>query len=162
MKKLINFFMLTVLTLFVFNTHAAQEAENSFNGDGTVKTLKKEVTFVKSTHDVSLTSGSAVCYDETLDDAISVKKCGVEGQYAACMLLETCAAGALCRCLEKGYTDILQYDGSGDGSTAGQAIYVGTTGRFVAKHTPTVKYKIIGEFLNSSTTSGSVKAFVNF
>jgi hypothetical protein len=165
MKKLTQFLAICVFTLMAFGARAQQALDhNSLDATGAVVSRKKSHTFVKNGHDQTLAQGAAVCYSVTADDGITVAKCPADGAWGACMIDESCATGAMCKCLVEGYTAAMLYNGAEDDATAGKLVYVGSEGTFEAELTPSTQnpQKPVGYFLDSTGTSGAVKAYLKF
>jgi hypothetical protein len=157
MKKLLVLIALLCTSVF---------AQNSFNGDGTIKDRRFVKTFVKNSASATLAAGATVCHDLTADDGISVDTCAAKGSPAAyCMVTESCAVGKMCECLLEGYTSILKFDGNSDGGVAGAAVYAHTDGLaagVTVDTTAEAAYKIIGTFLDAVSTSVTVEAYLKF
>lgn len=162
MKNLTRLIALCVLALTPFGVKAQGVTHNSFDGTGAVVSRRQVHTFVKNGTSDTYAIGSAVCYSTSSDDGITVGDCSSDGEFGACMIDESCAAGAMCKCLVEGFTEALVYNGAGDDSTAGEFVYVGSEGTFEALHSPTHKDKPVGVFLDSTGTSGSVQAYLKF
>jgi hypothetical protein len=157
MKYLISL----IFIAFAFESYA-QNAQNSFNGDGTVKTRRIVYSFVKNSQGSTFDQGDVVCHDNTDDDGISVAYCAALGDPGYCMIDEACEDGKMCKCIVEGYTAALDFDGNGDNAVAGKPIFTGTDGNANAATTPTAGHKVIGTFLDAASASGAVEAYVKF
>jgi hypothetical protein len=186
MKLLINLlFMVGMLVGFSTEVYAEQCNVGAFaQSDGTIK--QKPVCFinVKNVSGQSLSSGAVVVADLTGDDGVQVTTASSAGQKAVCVLMGTIADDGFGRCQTYGYHSGVQFAGSvaagtvgtDESATAGQDIYVtehfagkvqGLSGNALAAITVTVGASTprgvgsIGVFLDSSTTTETVEAFID-
>jgi hypothetical protein len=145
-----------------FTAKAQPAAHNSFDATGTIKTYKKVHTFVKNGTASTIADGSVVCLDLTADNGATVGLCAALGDPALCVVDEAsgCAASAMCKCLVEGYKSNLVFDGSGNDATAGMAVYSDIDGKAAGITSPAATDYGMGVFLDSSTDSGSIEAYI--
>lgn len=129
---------------------------------------------VKNQDGSTMAAGEFVFLDTSNDDGFSVVTSATsDGKKPHCMIVESCAAAAVCTCQTYGYTSIALYDNNNQATaTAGEFAYLsqvtpgyvvaiaktgggaGATGLLVFTDQPA------GEFLDSPTSTGAVELFL--
>jgi len=145
---------------------------NSFDNAGAVKNRDRVVIKVRANSSVAITKGQCVYYNTTSDDGITVDAVPITDVvsaasiFPACMALEAIAVNKDGKCLVFGFTDVLLFDG-GTTAVVGESAYCGSPnglGRFYAVSAGSVAayQRPVAQFLDASSTSSSIEAFVNF
>lgn len=160
---------LTALFFLVFTLTAAAQGvgRNYISSTGTVKSRVQEKIVVVNSAAAALTVGEFACLDLTADDGISVDYCSFGGAKAHCMILDSsCAVGARCSCLVKGYTASAAFGYNPTiAATAGQVVYAtidGTLFTFgdAATSAPNNVFPV-GVTLDSKSAAGDLEVFVD-
>ena len=158
--------LLTLILAVAFTASAFSSpfGANSFNADDTVKSRRSVYTFVKNSEASSATfsAGEVVCHDLTADDGISADYCAAYGEPAYCMVVESCAVGKMCKCLLEGYTSVLSFNAANDDAAAGKGVFATTSGDAGAKTTVVVGEYVIGTYLDASSATGAIEAYLSF
>jgi hypothetical protein len=115
-------FMFTALTAFA-------KVGGHYDATGTLKTRYVETeTFVNSASG-ALTRGMAVCLDLTSDDGVAIDLCYAEGAKPVGVIVDTsCAVGAHCKVLTRGYFAYGKFDYAATATVAGGMIYADSDG----------------------------------
>ena len=93
---------------------------------------------VKNSAAEALTVGEVVCADLTDDDVINVDFCSFAGAKPLCVIQDTsCAVGARCKCLSKGYASVRFNRVAGKNATPGDVLYATLDGSVYAIVQPT-------------------------
>ena len=119
--------------------------------DPEVKYLK-----VKNAESTSVAKGTVMKPSASADDGVSALK-ATSGVYAICVMAQTCAAAAFCKCQRYGYFNGVLASGVTDAISAGGPIAVDTiTGRVSSLATG----HVIGIALDASTATEAIEAFI--
>mgnify|MGYP001558894136 CR=1 FL=1 len=123
-----------LLLLFLFYTQVSFSDFGPVNrsvmvdGVGTLQgPLDKYYINVKNRHAGSGTDGTVVILDVSNDDGYSVTFGQAAGDVPHCVLDQTCASGAVCRCQTYGLKTNVQFDSTENSTTAGDWVYLDET-----------------------------------
>jgi len=148
-----------VLITALFVGEAYAQARNYVNAAGTVVTREAEYSTVINSAASALTVGEAVCLDLTADDGISVDFCTANGMPLGVIVDTSCAVGARCKLLTRGYFSAAVLDVTQGSAVAGSAAFAHTDGSTHGDTTDENKHPV-GVFLDTSAASGTIELFV--
>lgn len=151
--------MLFLVLSIVLSVEAMAQAKNYVDATGAVKTREAEFSTVINSASSALTAGEAVCLDLTADDGISVDFCTTNGMPLGVIVDTSCAVGARCKLLKRGYYSVAVLDVTQGNATAGEAAYAHTDGSVYGDLSDDGKHPL-GVFLDSSAASGTIEIFV--
>lgn len=128
--------------------------------------LEQFFIYVKNVNGSTIAAGSGVVLDYVEDDGYSVNLSTSQSARPHCMVVESCADDALCKCQTYGYTSIALFDQSGGSSVSGGYMFASTAnaGYFVYKALNSANVATAsrwGVFYDSDTTSGAKEAFLD-
>lgn len=147
------------IVLALVSAEAMAQAKNYIDATGAVVTREAEYSTVINSAASALTVGEAVCLDLTADDGISVDFCTANGMPLGLIVDTSCAVGARCKLLKRGYFSAGVLDVTQGNATAGEAAFAHTDGSVYGDLTDDGKHPV-GVFLDSSSSSGSIELFV--
>lgn len=167
MKKII----LVLLSLFAFTVGAeycdfASGTSVSLKADGSIKDGVVEKCFINAINRSggTLAVGTVTVWETTEDDGASVTTSATAGAIPACILVESCADDAACKCQVSGLFDSVLFDSTNANATAGQSAYISennagyvqgeSLGSVVATDVP------VGVFYDSASASASVELHI--
>jgi hypothetical protein len=138
--------MLSVLFLaLTFNAFASTASNNTLDAAGAVKTRAISTLAVVNGASTAITKGMAVCFDLTDDNAVQVDLCYAEGAKPVGVVMDTsCAVGARCTLLTKGFFAAGKFDYAATATVAGGMIYADTDGDLTRPSTVTVAMFPVG------------------
>lgn len=149
-----------VLLFALVSVDALAQARNYVNAAGTVVTREAEYSVVINSASAALTVGQAVCLDLTADDGVSVDYCTANGMPLGLITDTSCAVGARCKLIKRGYFASASF-GSGLGNAvAGSAGFASTDGTIYGDTTDENKHPV-GAFLDSASATAAVEFFVH-
>lgn len=157
MKKILALFLLLVISLPGFAVE-----QNSYDGEFTPRSRNHEDVFVRNVQGATLSSGEIVVYSTNGPDGIRVQYGTTEGAIGACVMLESCLDGKLCKCRRRGYVDGLKFDGVATDAVAGAPIFLGANlGLAVGISTANQSSDDypLGVFLEAQASSAGTKAY---
>jgi hypothetical protein len=157
-------FLALFFTLASYAEECVEGRSAKWQADGTfVGPYEKCFIKVSNASGGSLAKGSVVISDTSQANPHVVTTSTTAGSAPICVIAETCSTGAKCKCQTYGYTDSLLFEATKEAS-AGHLVFISEN---VAKYSMAeVKGSIagsdvpIGTFLETSATSGSIKAFI--
>jgi hypothetical protein len=131
--------------------------------DGTLVNGSLEAHYINVKAVVTIAAGKAVVWDLTAKDGFSVNVSASAGQSPACIMVNTCAIGALCKCQKYGLMPLALFDSTATSATSGARWYMSANnaGYISARVTPLATEIPGGIFYDSASASASVKVFIN-
>lgn len=165
MKKFILFAFL--LALFTTNTFAiigniGSSTALDYSGAVKSETLEKIFINVRNSHSSSISAGQVATLDLSDDDGASVDLSASSGLSPLCIMVSSCAVGALCKCQTYGLFDTALFDSTMANAVAGKRFYMSTNnaGYIAARNTDLVSEVSGGVFYDAASASGSVQVFI--
>lgn len=169
MKKLLKTLFFTSFALFNMAIADVGPVAKSTSLDNLGQlqpgSLEQFFIYVKNVNGATLAQGSGVVLDYSEDDGYSVNTSVDQAARPHCMIVESCADDALCKCQTYGYTSLALYDNGGGDAVSGGYMFASTAnaGYFVYKESGTfgTSHNAWGVFYDSSSSSGAVEAFID-
>lgn len=137
---------LTLALVMLMTAFAAFAQGNYLDATGKVQARAKEyITVVNKSAATTFTKGQAVCFNNTLDDGISVDVCAGEGFKPVGIVTDaSCAVGARCLLQTKGFIDFGKFDYLANATAVGALIFADVDGDLVRPATVTTAMFPIG------------------
>jgi hypothetical protein len=158
-----------VLAMTLSTSVVAEVCSTSSYIDQTGTVIQFPICFlrVRNLNATALAAGNVVAFATATTAAfgIDVDRSHVDGYPGACVALEAIAQNAYGRCQTKGYNAAVKFDATSDGgSTVGRAIYMSSTALSAEAMLAgsVTDHKPIGTALEAVTSTGSVKAWLDF
>jgi len=110
----------------------------------------------------AIAAGKVVTPDLTADNGASVTASATAGLSPLCIMVKSCAIGALCLCQTYGYYSAALFDSTGNNAAAGARWYMSSAnaGYVSARGTSLATEVPGGIFYDAATASGSVEVFI--
>jgi hypothetical protein len=148
MKKLVVIALLFAIT--------AQAEIGRFGGSSATTDPEVKYLKVKNGESSSVAKGTVMKPSASADDGVTALK-ATSGTRAICVMAQTCAAYAFCKCQRYGYFNGVLAAATGDNISAGGPIAVDTvTGKVSSLSTG----HVIGIALDASTATEAIEAFI--
>lgn len=161
MKKL----FISVIIMFAFNAHAfvgniGRSTSLDYAGAVIAETVEKVFIYVKSS--AAIAAGQVASLDLTSDDGATALVGPTTGLAPVCVMVNTCASGALCKCQTYGLLDTALFDATGGVSVAGKRAFMSTNnaGYASARATDLATEVALGYFYDAVSASGAVQLFI--
>lgn len=150
------------LGLMVLTMSFMAFAENNYiDAVGTVKTRVAEYVMGVNGSAGTLAKGSVVCFDNTDDNGIHVDVCVADGAKAAGVTTASCAVGARCKLLTKGFIDYLVFDYDATSTATGGMLYSTNDAKSTVPASVTTAMFPIGVAFDAVAADGSIEAFID-
>lgn len=156
--------MFLSLVIFAISFQAfGQSANNSLSSTGQVKSRKAEYLAVVNGAASPITRGMAVCLDLADDNGVSVDLCSAAGAKPIGVVTDvSCAVGARCLLLTKGFFAFGKFDYLATQATAGGMIYADVDGDLIVPATVTTAMFPVGSVLDTvAVDSSALKIYID-
>lgn len=160
MKTLILFSMaLLSLNVFAFVGNVGHSTAFDFAGSPIAETIEKQFINVKASGTIA--AGEIAAWSLSADDGATVVVAPVTGLAPACVMVNACASGAVCKCQVYGANDSVLFDASVT-ATAGKRAWIsgGVAGYASARATEVATEIPVGYFFDASASTGAVQLFI--
>ena len=157
---------LMALSLNAFADVCNEGRSTSWDATGTVRSDSLDQCYVKVSNvdQGTLAKGSIVIVDDTVSNGYEIATSTSAGAVPHCMIMESCANGAKCKCQTYGYTEDLLFDVTNTNATVGESIFISENAAGYVQNEALASIAasdiVIGEFRETKSASGAIKAFL--